>query len=55
MALANYTDLQTSIASWHHRSVSEITDFITLAEKRINKLIDSRVGEVEATYIDYLQ
>lgn len=49
MALANYTDLQASIASWHHRSVSEITDFITLAEKRINKLIDSRIGEVEAT------
>lgn len=37
MALANYTDLQSSIASWLHRSdlTSVIPDFITIAEKRI--------------------
>lgn len=49
MALANYTDLQASIASWHHRSESQIADFITLAEKRINKMLDSRLAEVEST------
>lgn len=47
MALTNYSDLQTAIASWHHRSVSEITDFITLAEKRINSDLITRLAEVE--------
>lgn len=49
MALANYTDLQASIASWHHRTESQIADFITLAEKRINKLLDTRLAEIEST------
>lgn len=37
MALANYTDLQDSIAAWLHRSdlTAVIPDFITIAEKRI--------------------
>jgi len=49
MALANYADLLTSIASWHHRSESQIADFVTLAEKRINKLLYDRIAEVEST------
>lgn len=49
MALDNYTDLLASIASWHHRSESQIADFVTLAEKRINKLLDTRLAEVEST------
>lgn len=37
MALANYTDLQDSIADWLHRTdlTAVIPDFITIAEKRI--------------------
>jgi len=37
MALANYSDLQTSIAGWLNRSdlTSVIPDFVTLAEARI--------------------
>lgn len=49
MALANYTDLLTSVASWHHRTISQVADFVTLAEKRINKLLDTRLAEVEST------
>lgn len=49
MALANYTDLQASIANWHHRDPGVIVDCITLAEKRINKLLYDRLAEVEAT------
>ena len=49
MSIATYAELQTAIASWHHRSVSEITDFITLAEKRINALLRSRFQELEST------
>lgn len=38
MALANYTDLATSIENWMHRSdlASVIPDFVTLAETRIS-------------------
>lgn len=38
MALANYADLQASIASWTHRSnlTAQIPDFIALAESEIN-------------------
>lgn len=41
MALTNYTDLQSSIASWLHRSdlTAIIPDFITLAESRINRTL----------------
>jgi len=49
MSIANYTELQTAIADWHHRDVSQIPDFIELAEKRINTLLASRAAETEAT------
>lgn len=49
MAITNYTNLQTAIAAWHHRDVDEITDFITLAETRINSLLEARLHEVDAT------
>jgi len=49
MAISTYAELQTAVASWLHRDVSQITDFITLAEKRINSLLDSRIAEVEST------
>jgi hypothetical protein len=39
MALTNYTDLKASVATWLHRSdlTSEIVDFVTLGEKRLNR------------------
>jgi len=49
MAISTYAELQTAVASWLHRDVSQITDFITLAEKRINSLLDSRIAEVDQT------
>ena len=49
MAITNYTELQTAIASWHHRDVAQIPDFISLAEVRINNLFESRLAEVDTT------
>ena len=49
MAITTYAELQTAVASWLHRDVDQIVDFITMAEKRINSLLDSRVGEVDAS------
>lgn len=49
MALANYSDLQAAVAAWHHRDPGVIPDCITLAEKRINKLLYDRLAEVETT------
>lgn len=51
MALANYTDLQASIAAWSHRSdlTAIIPDFIVLAEKRINSDIDARAQDSVVT------
>lgn len=49
MAIATYAELQTAVASWHHRSVDQIADLITLAEKRINALLRSRYQEIETT------
>jgi hypothetical protein len=42
MAIANYNDLKTKVASWGRRSgnstfVSEVPDIITLAEARLNR------------------
>lgn len=39
MALGTYAELQTSVATWLHRSdlTANIVDFITLAEKRLNR------------------
>lgn len=49
MALANYTDLQAAVVSWHKRDAGMVPDAITLAEKRINNLLESRLAEVETT------
>lgn len=49
MAITTYAELQTAVASWLHRDVDQIVDFITMAEKRINSLLDSRVGEVDTS------
>ena len=48
MAIANYTDLKTKVASWLRRSgnstyVSEVPDIVTLAEARLNR----ELGAVE--------
>lgn len=49
MALSNYSELQTAIASWLHRTdlASTIPDFIRMAEVRINKTLATRGTEVE--------
>lgn len=47
MAITTYSELQTAVSDWSHRSVSQVTDFIALAEKRINSSLSSRLGEVE--------
>jgi hypothetical protein len=47
MAITNYTELQAAIASWHHRDVTQIPDFIALAEVRINNLFEARMSEVD--------
>lgn len=49
MALSNYTELQSAIATWLHRSdlTAVIPDFIALAESRINSSLTLRVMEQE--------
>lgn len=44
MALANYSDLQTAVASWLKRSdlMSSIPDFIALAESKLNRRLRLR-------------
>lgn len=49
MSITTYAELQTAVADWHHRDVSQIPDFITLAEKRINSKLNSRLAEVDTT------
>lgn len=51
MALANYADLQASVANWLHRSdmAAIIPDLIVLAEKRINGDLDARLQDAAAT------
>lgn len=51
MALANYTDLQTAVADWTHRSdlTSRIPDFVTLLEAHINRNLRLRVMEQDFT------
>jgi len=38
MSIATYSELQTAVADWMHRTdlTAKIPDFITLAESRIN-------------------
>ena len=49
MSLATYTDLQTSVANWLHRTdlTANIPDFITLAESRINRKLRAILPQVE--------
>ena len=49
MAITNYTELQTAVSAWSHRTVTEVVDFIALAERRINSKLNSRMAEVEST------
>ena len=51
MSLTNYTDLQTSVANFLHRSdlTAIIPDLITLAEIRINGDLDARLQDVKTT------
>ena len=51
MALANYSDLQASVASWLARSdlTSQIPDFIALAEAKFNRLLRCRQQEQRST------
>ncbi|TXH46561.1 MAG: hypothetical protein E6Q97_29285 [Desulfurellales bacterium] len=51
MALATYTDLQTSIGNWLKRDdlAAQIPDFITLAEARFNRKLRLRAMETSVT------
>lgn len=51
MALSNYTELKAAVAQWMRRSdlTAEIPDYITLAEKKIVKLLKIRGQETETT------
>lgn len=51
MSIANYTDLQASVASWLSRAnmASLIPDFIMLAENKFNRLLRTRDMELSAT------
>jgi len=44
MALGNYTDLKTAVATWLHRDdlALSIPDFVSLAEARLNRLLRMR-------------
>ena len=49
MAIANYTDLRSSVANWLHRQdlTANIPDFITMAEIRLSR--DLRISPLVAT------
>jgi hypothetical protein len=51
MALTTYSELKASVADWLHRSdlTTPIADFITLAEKKINRTIRLRRMEIDNT------
>lgn len=51
MSLSTYSDLQTSVASFSHRSdlTTIIPDLITLAEVRINGDLDARLQDTKTT------
>ena len=53
MAITTYSELQTEVAAWAHRTdlSSKMTDFIRIAEKRINSALSSRLGEVEVSIV----
>lgn len=49
MAITTYTELQTTVASWLHRTdlTSQVVDFISLAEDEINTDMRLRLMEVD--------
>lgn len=53
MAISNYSELQTAITNWNIRSdtafTNRVTEFITLAEARINRALDGRQSEADTT------
>lgn len=51
MALANYADLQASVANWLHRSdlTAVIPDFVAIAEARMSADLDARDMDVSTT------
>lgn len=51
MSLTNYTDLKAAIASRLHRTdlTTQIVDYITLAEKRLNRLLKLTDQEIESS------
>lgn len=51
MALANYTDLQASVASWLHRTdlTALIPDFISMAEAKMNGDLNARSMDTRTT------
>lgn len=51
MAITTYSELQTAVASWLHRSdlTSQIPDFIALAEDDLNSQLRLRMMEVDET------
>lgn len=51
MAISTYTELKAAVANWLHRSdlTSQIADFITLAESRLNRNLQIRLMETEAS------
>ena len=51
MTISTYTTLKDAVASWLHRSdlTTQIPDFITLAESRINRKLALLLQETEAT------
>lgn len=51
MAISTYAELQTAVASWLHRAdlTSQIPDFITLAEAKLNRQLRLRAQETTDT------
>jgi len=53
MSLANYTDLQASVADWLHRVdlTSLVPDFIALAESKLNDVLRLRMMETTTALV----
>jgi len=51
MSMTNYTELQTAVANWLHRSdlTAQIPDFITMAEENLSADISSRSMDVKTS------
>lgn len=52
MPFSNYTELKAAVTGWLHRDLStQIPDFITLAETRINRIAQVRMMENEVPLV----